>query len=95
MGNKSSNPRTYLSEKELVFLENNTKFNRDKILAWHAAFLSDCPTGRLDKKKFAKLYQELEPTETKVDRYAEYVFKAFDLDNSGYIDFTVIFYCLL
>lgn len=78
-----------MSEKELVFLENNTKFNRDKILAWHGAFLTDCPTGKLDKKKFVKLYQELEPTETKVDRYAEYVFKAFDLDNSGYIDFTV------
>jgi Ca2+-binding EF-hand superfamily protein len=89
MGNKSSAPKTYLSEKELVFLEANTKFNREKIIAWHAAFISDCPSGRLDKKKFIKLYKELEPSETPVDKYAEYVFKAFDSDNSGCIDFTV------
>jgi Ca2+-binding EF-hand superfamily protein len=89
MGNKNNTPKTYLTEKELVFLEANTKFNREKILAWHAAFLADCSSGRLDKKKFIKLYHELEPAETKVDKYAEYVFKAFDLDNSGSIDFTV------
>lgn len=39
MGNKKSTPRTYLSENDLLFLEANTKFNREKIVAWHNAFL--------------------------------------------------------
>jgi hypothetical protein len=45
MGNKKSTPRTYLSEKDLQFLEANTKFSREKIIEWHAAFLHDCPEG--------------------------------------------------
>jgi Ca2+-binding EF-hand superfamily protein len=93
MGNKASQEaRTYLSEKELVFLEANTKFNREKIIEWHTAFLFDCPNGKLNKASFIKLYQQLEPTEQKVDKYAEYVFKAFDTDHSGAIDFTVIIF---
>ena len=48
----------------------------------------DCPDGRLDKKQFIKLYQELEPADAKVDKYAEFVFNAFDTDNSGSIEFT-------
>lgn len=47
MGNKKSTPRTYLSEKDLLFLEANTRFNREKILEWHAAFLQDCTDGKI------------------------------------------------
>ncbi|RNA31173.1 Neuronal calcium sensor 2 [Brachionus plicatilis] len=88
MGNKKSTPRNYLSEKDLMFLESNTNFNREKIIQWHNAFLIDCPNGKLDKKQFIKLYLQLEPTEGKAEKYAEYVFKAFDSDHSGFIDFT-------
>lgn len=38
---------TYLSESDLAFLEANTKFNREKIVQWHAAFLQDCPSGKI------------------------------------------------
>ena len=76
MGNSKSHVKTYLSEKDLMFLEANTRFNREKIIEWHMAFLSDCPNGRLDKKQFVRLFQQLEPTETKVDKYAECVFKS-------------------
>jgi hypothetical protein len=77
MGNaKSVGNKTYLSEKDLMFLEANTRFNREKIIEWHMAFLSDCPNGRLDKKQFVRLFQQLEPSETKVDKYAECVFRS-------------------
>ena len=46
MGNKKSAPRNYLSEQDLIFLEENTKFNRDRIVQWHEAFLIDCPSGK-------------------------------------------------
>lgn len=77
MGNKKSSPEhmTYLKEKDLILLEANTKFNRDKIIQWHNAFLQDCPTGKLDKKTFVLLYQQLEPAESKAEEYAEQVFK--------------------
>jgi neuronal calcium sensor 1 len=57
MGNKKSTPRNYLSENDLLFLEANTKFDRQKIIEWHGAFIADCPSGRLDKKQFIKLYK--------------------------------------
>ena len=45
--NKSAQEFQYLKEKDLCFLEANTKYNRDKIIQWHNAFLQDCPTGYL------------------------------------------------
>ena len=46
MGNNKSAPEfTYLKEKDLCFLEANTKYNREKIIQWHNAFLQDCPSG--------------------------------------------------
>jgi len=88
MGNNKSQPRTYLSEKDLCFLEANTAFKREKIIEWHNAFLHDCPEGILDKKQFVKLYAQLETGDKKVDKYAEFVFSAFDTDHSGKIEFT-------
>ena len=76
MGNKKSSPEhSYLKEKDLILLEANTKFNREKIIQWHNAFLQDCPSGKLDKKTFVLLYQQLEPAESKAEEYAEQVFK--------------------
>ncbi len=75
MGGSKSKLHTYLSEKDLVFLENNTNFKRDKIIEWHSAFLHDCPDGTLDKKQFTKLFSQLQATDKKIDKYAEYVFK--------------------
>lgn len=49
MGNSKSQPRTYLSEKDLCFLEANTAFKREKIIEWHNAFLHDCPEGKLEE----------------------------------------------
>jgi len=87
MGNSKST-RTYLSEKDLCFLESHTEFKREKIIEWHNAFLHDCPEGILDKKQFIKLFIQLESGEKKVEKYAEFVFSAFDTDHSGKIEFT-------
>lgn len=83
MGNKKSAPRNYLSENDLILLENNTNLNREKIVQWHGAFLKDCPDGRLNKKQFIKLYKELEPKDGKVEKiekYAEFVFNGKIMD---------------
>ena len=74
MGNKKSAPRTYLSESDLILLENNTKWNRVQIVEWHSGFFKDCPNGKLDKKQFVKFYKQLLQSDYKADKYAEYVF---------------------
>ena len=59
----------------MIFLEANTKFNREEIIAWHNAFINDCPEGTLDKKHFVKLFKELQPNEKSIEKYAEFVFQ--------------------
>ncbi len=47
----------------------------------------DCPKGELDKKKFLTVYQEFFPR-GKSEKFSNEVFRLFDTDNSGKIDFT-------
>lgn len=41
MGNKKSTNKNYLSENELIILEQNTNFDREQIINWHESFLAD------------------------------------------------------
>jgi Ca2+-binding EF-hand superfamily protein len=43
--------------------------------------------GQLDKKKFVDAYKAFYP-QGKADKFCNHVFKVFDFDNSGQIDFT-------
>jgi Ca2+-binding EF-hand superfamily protein len=47
----------------------------------------DCPSGKLDKKKFIEVYKVFYP-QGKADKFCSHVFKVFDTDGSGLIDFT-------
>ncbi|KAK2176157.1 hypothetical protein NP493_678g00022 [Ridgeia piscesae] len=47
---------------------------------------NDCPTGQLSRKKFLSIYQTLFPGGTAAAFY-EHVFRTFDEDGSGRIDF--------
>ncbi len=64
----------------------NTNYNRDQIIKWHRDFLLDCPKGLLDKKKFTEVYKEFFP-HGKAEKFSSEVFKLFDTDHSGKIDF--------
>jgi hypothetical protein len=46
----------------------------------------DCPTGELSRKKFLSIYSTLFP-EGKAGPFYEHVFRTFDEDGSGRIDF--------
>ena len=46
----------------------------------------DCPTGELSRKKFLAIYQALFPG-GKAGAFYEHVFRTFDEDGSGNIDF--------
>jgi len=49
-------------------------------------FLKDCPSGSLGKVEFQKIYKQFFPFGDPTT-FADYVFKVFDADNSGQIDF--------
>ena len=51
-------------------------------------FNTNNPDGKMDKKEFARLYNELRPEPRElIDEIADYVFRGFDADNNGSISF--------
>ena len=46
----------------------------------------DCPSGQLTRSKFLEVYSGFFP-EGNADKFCEHVFRTFDQDNSGKIDF--------
>lgn len=91
MGNKSGKSKkrdlTQLLPEEIDFLMKNTNYQANQIKEWHRKFLLDCPTGVLDKKKFLSVYKDFYP-QSKADAFSNQIFKLFDTDKSGKIDFT-------
>lgn len=94
MGNKGgkakkvSNKPPKLSSKDYKFLVKQTGMSKDQITDIFNKFNENNPDGVLNNIEFARLYIELrpEPAET-IDEIAQYVFGAFDADNSGSINF--------
>ncbi|KAI3381783.1 hypothetical protein SNEBB_002036 [Seison nebaliae] len=85
MGNNLAK-RKKLTEENFQILEDNTNFSRDQISEWHKGFMKDCSSGKLSKKKFVEVYKQFYPV-GKADKFCEHVFRTFDTDSSGEIDF--------
>jgi len=75
-----------LSKADLEFLRNNTNFDEAVIREWHAGFHRDCPNGRLSPNKFVEVYKVFFPSGD-AQSFCEHVFRTFDQDKSGFIDF--------
>ncbi|KPI34807.1 Calcium-binding protein NCS-1 [Cyphellophora attinorum] len=82
MGQKQSK----LSAAQLEELQQATKFDKRELQAWYKGFLKDCPSGRLTKAEFQKIYRQFFPYGDPTS-FADYVFNVFDADKSGEIDF--------
>lgn len=79
--------RPELSDRMINDLLRRTKFTRHDILNWWYGFLADCPTGRLDKKKFIEVYQHRYQN-GKAKKFCDHVFRTFNPDKkTGAIDF--------
>lgn len=96
VGGKGKKDPTILTEEEIKLLLENTKLNRAQINALHQNFLKECPSGKLTKKDFVKLFKEVHPSDNKkekADKFCEYVFKVIDRDSLGYISFNDFVLC--
>ncbi|ESN95937.1 hypothetical protein HELRODRAFT_185956 [Helobdella robusta] len=75
-----------LSKDDLAFLIDNTEFSKEQIKAWYKGFMKDCPDGQLTREKFLEVYSSFFP-QGEANKFCEHVFRTFDSDNSGKIDF--------
>lgn len=71
---------------ELQDLAKRTYFDVDELKRWYLAFSRDCPTGRLTKDQFTELYRNFYET-VDASRFAEHVFRTFDMNHDNTIDF--------
>lgn len=50
----------------------------------------DCPNGKLTPAKFVDMYKMFFPSGN-AEEFCDHVFRTFDMDKNGYIDFKVSF----
>ncbi|CAF1002826.1 unnamed protein product [Adineta ricciae] len=87
MGNKDSKAGSVeLNDATIERLTKNTSYTSEQIHQWHEAFLRDCPNGKLTARQFTEVYKKFYP-EFEAEKYSAQVFRTFDSDNSGSIDF--------
>ncbi|XP_047461805.1 recoverin-like [Mugil cephalus] len=83
MGNSKSGA---VSKEILEDLKLNTKFTETEIVQWYENFKKQCPTGRISKEEFQGIYSKFFP-ESEAETYAQHVFRSFDTNDDGTLDF--------
>jgi Ca2+-binding EF-hand superfamily protein len=93
-GNENNNKITKapyeLTADEVNFIRSNTELTSEQIEEWWAEFKSKCETGRLNRQEFIHFFKGLihfDYSEQDELAFCEHVFRAFDTDNDGCVDF--------
>jgi len=76
-----------LSKEDLQFLQASTHYDEATIMRWYEGFREDCPNGRLTPAKFVSIHELFFPSRGNVEQFCDHVFRTFDMDKNGYIDF--------
>ncbi|XP_035849338.1 recoverin-like [Sander lucioperca] len=83
MGNSKSGA---VSKEILEDLKLHTKFTETEIVQWYENFKKQCPEGRITKEEFQSIYTRFFP-ESDAQTYAQHVFRSFDTNEDGTLDF--------
>uniref|UniRef100_UPI00358E40F1 recoverin-like isoform X2 n=1 Tax=Myxine glutinosa TaxID=7769 RepID=UPI00358E40F1 len=83
MGNTKSGT---LSKELLEDIKLNTSFTEDELTKWYQTFIKQCPNGRISRGKFENIYSDFFP-EADAKMYAQHVFRSFDKNGDGTLDF--------
>lgn len=75
-----------LTEEDIEFLKNHTKFEEKTIRDWYEGFKEDCPSGKVTKNKFIEMYKMFFKSGDP-DKFCEHIFRTFDIDGNGSVDF--------
>jgi len=75
-----------LAKEDLDFLLKNSKFSEKDIRDLYKSFIEDCPNGKFTPLKFQQMYSLFFPSGN-VEQFSDYVFRSFDIDHDGFIDF--------
>ena len=85
--NRQTSRKVSLGTKELDFLTANTELkDREKLNFHFDNFIAKHPKGKITKKGFREMYKELYPNKN-CEKIMERMFKMYDKDNDGYIQF--------
>ena len=75
-----------MSGENLEFLKANTGYDEATIKESHDIFIKTCPNGNLTPDKLIDLYTPF-IAKGKAEQYCNHVFRTFDTDQNGFIDF--------
>ena len=88
MGNR----KTKLKKEEPDELIEGSRFTQKEIEDWYKGFMKSCPSGFVSTKDFQDMYSDF--FEGDASEFANHVFRTFDSDKSGFIDFKEFLYSL-
>ncbi|TSK14598.1 Recoverin [Bagarius yarrelli] len=83
MGNNKSSA---LSKELLADLKSNTTYTDKQLCAWYQSFQKECPSGCISREQFESIYARFFP-DANPKAYAQHVFRSFDSDSNGTLDF--------
>lgn len=83
MGNAKSSA---MSKVILEDLKLNTRFTEEELSQWYENFQKQCPSGRITPDEFSKIYERFFP-DSDTTSYAQHVFRSFDTNDDGTLDF--------
>jgi len=75
-----------LSKEDIYYLKTHTRYDEKEIKEWYRGFKHDCPNGQLTKQTIIDICNQILPGGNS-STFVDQIFRIFDKDNSGTIDF--------